>query len=511
MTQLFLSIWDFQQPTKTEVTLASAAILLIYIFQRILAALYLTFFHPLSQFPGPPKAARSRPYIYTITGDHPEITLEKLHEQYREYRILLYTVLNLTGRPETKALRIGPNELHITDINQYKVIYSQIQPFPKDKEFYDAFNTPHTVVTESEVELHKERRRILNPLFSRAESFKLEPIIHDKVEVLLGQINKLKVSQDINIYSAFRCLTTEIVMEFVFAKRENLLDENNTTFESWFLAAFDAAAESFWVMQERPWLWKMSNYLPLSFVELVKPEAAHVFKLLKYAETCLQHYEKSGNTTSHPVLFDHLCTLPREFKVAEALIILVAGSDTTASTLTTGLLHILSNPLICEKLSRELSEADPSFQMLKLEKLKYLAWQFQVVYRESYRKIFPSHLSSMGKSFQQTVVSMSAYTMHTNEEIWGPDARTFNPDRWLNPEAKSLEQYLCAFSKGARMCLGQNVALAEVTIIMAYMFRSFRMSLLPDAEPPRRKDLFTMGYEKPGLSLKLMDIVSKTQ
>lgn len=204
MTQLFLSIWDFQQPTKTEVTLASAAILLIYIFQRILAALYLTFFHPLSQFPGPPKAARSRPYIYTITGDHPEITLEKLHEQYREYRILLYTVLNLTGRPETKALRIGPNELHITDINQYKVIYSQIQPFPKDKEFYDAFNTPHTVVTESEVELHKERRRILNPLFSRAESFKLEPIIHEKVEVLLGQINKLKVSQDINIYSAFR-------------------------------------------------------------------------------------------------------------------------------------------------------------------------------------------------------------------------------------------------------------------------------------------------------------------
>jgi hypothetical protein len=51
---------------------------------------------------------------------------------------------------------------------------------------------------------------------------------------------------------------------------------------------------------------------------------------------------------------------------------------------------------------------------------------------------------------------MSAYTMHTSEEIWGPDARVFNPDRWLTPAAKSLEQYLCTFSKGARMCLGQK-------------------------------------------------------
>jgi hypothetical protein len=110
----------------------------------------------------------------------------------------------LTDDSETKALRIGPNELHITDVHQYKVIYSQTQPFPKDKGFYDALNTPHTVVTETDVELHKERRRLLNPSFSRAEAFKLEPIIHEKIGILIEQINKLKDSQDINIYNAFR-------------------------------------------------------------------------------------------------------------------------------------------------------------------------------------------------------------------------------------------------------------------------------------------------------------------
>jgi cytochrome P450 len=96
--------------------------------------------------------------------------------------------------------------------------------------------------------------------------------------------------------------------------------------------------------------------------------------VFQYAETCLLHYEKNGNTTSHPVLFDGLSTLPHKTKVGEALVILIAGADTTASTLTTGLLHILSNPLICDKLTRELCEEDSSFQLLKLEKLEYLVF-----------------------------------------------------------------------------------------------------------------------------------------
>lgn len=49
---------------------------------------------------------------------------------------------------------------------------------------------------------------------------------------------------------------------------------------------------------------------------------------------------------------------------------------------------------------------------------------------------------------------MSAYTVHFDEEIWGPDARQFNSDRWLGPEAKQLDRYLVTFSKGARQCLG---------------------------------------------------------
>lgn len=92
MLQPLLSTWwYFQQPTKIEVALASVVILIIVLLHRTLSALYLCFFHPLSQFSGPSEAARSGRWIYRISdGGLPEETLEKLREKYREYQILVH-------------------------------------------------------------------------------------------------------------------------------------------------------------------------------------------------------------------------------------------------------------------------------------------------------------------------------------------------------------------------------------------------------------------------------------
>lgn len=49
---------------------------------------------------------------------------------------------------------------------------------------------------------------------------------------------------------------------------------------------------------------------------------------------------------------------------------------------------------------------------------------------------------------------MSAYTMHTSTEIWGPDAKEFNPERWLDGKAAGMEAFLATFSKGSRICIG---------------------------------------------------------
>lgn len=95
--------------------------------------------------------------------------------------------------------------------------------------------------------------------------------------------------------------------------------------------------------------------------------------LSQFAESCLQHYTIHGNTTPHPVVFDNLSSVPHDLKVTEALDVLIAGADTTASTLTTGILHVLSSPDIHAKLRQALNDTDPAgVQLLELEKIDYL-------------------------------------------------------------------------------------------------------------------------------------------
>ena len=63
-----------------------------------------------------------------------------------------------------------------------------------------------------------------------------------------------------------------------------------------------------------------------------------------------------------------------------------------------------------------------------------------------------------------SIVGLSAYTMHSATSIWGKDADSFDPERWLRAGGKALEQDLCAFSKGVRACVGQNLAMVEFSL-----------------------------------------------
>lgn len=76
------------------------------------------------------------------------------------------------------------------------------------------------------------------------------------------------------------------------------------------------------------------------------------------------------------MVFEKLSTIKDDEKVAEAVDILIAGADTTASTLTTGLLHILSNDAIKTRLVEEIDSVTPTeygqLSLQSLEKLEFL-------------------------------------------------------------------------------------------------------------------------------------------
>lgn len=70
-------------------------------------------------------------------------------------------------------------------------------------------------------------------------------------------------------------------------------------------------------------------------------------------------------------------------------------------------------------------------------------------------------------------------TLHTDPEIWGPDAYTFNPNRFANgiSGACKLPFLYMPFGIGPRVCLGQNFAMVELKVLIALILSNFSFSL----------------------------------
>lgn len=75
-----------------------------------------------------------------------------------------------------------------------------------------------------------------------------------------------------------------------------------------------------------------------------------------------------------------------------------------------------------------------------------------------------------------TPVGMTSIFMHDDPEKF-PHPQEFKPDRWTQPESKNLERYIVTFSKGTRACLGQNLARAEIYLVLAAVFSQFDLAL----------------------------------
>lgn len=67
------------------------------------------------------------------------------------------------------------------------------------------------------------------------------------------------------------------------------------------------------------------------------------------------------------------------------------------------------------------------------------------------------------------------WLIHRNPAIWGPDAHSFKPERWLDVEymAKLPAGAFRAFEHGPRNCIGQDLAMVEGKVVLAMTARAF--------------------------------------
>lgn len=72
---------------------------------------------------------------------------------------------------------------------------------------------------------------------------------------------------------------------------------------------------------------------------------------------------------------------------------------------------------------------------------------------------------------------------HYNENIFGPDAKDFKPERWLEAEKKggerikSMNGYYLPFGLGARTCIGRHISELEMCKLIPRLVRDFDFEL----------------------------------
>ena len=87
--------------------------------------------------------------------------------------------------------------------------------------------------------------------------------------------------------------------------------------------------------------------------------------------------------------------------------------------------------------------------------------------------------------------------MGRSTSIWGPTAREFNPDRWINTKTPSSFEYP-AFHAGPRMCLGKNLAELEGVFVLVSLYQKYQISAIPNQSVSYGNSL-TLPMNKPFL------------
>ena len=82
---------------------------------------------------------------------------------------------------------------------------------------------------------------------------------------------------------------------------------------------------------------------------------------------------------------------------------------------------------------------------------------------------------------------MNAWVVHRNKDTFGPDADTYNPDRWLKQPHESNDAFAdrfntmrrcdLTFGYGERVCLGRNISMIEIYKVIPSLLLRFEVQL----------------------------------
>lgn len=165
-------------------------------------------------------------------------------------------------------MRINPDEIHLSDPENYEKIYSLGSKFCKSPNFYRAFDAASSVFTAVSNKEHKVRRAALNPLFSRRMVLELEHVVQSKVAKLKKRLHEaLRAGKPINLYYGFKAISIDVITDYAFDNCYNLL--NRDDFGIPFFSMITDLVPSIWFFQQFPFVQPLALRTPMWLAKLL--------------------------------------------------------------------------------------------------------------------------------------------------------------------------------------------------------------------------------------------------
>ncbi|KAK0649566.1 cytochrome P450 [Cercophora newfieldiana] len=404
-------------------------------------SIYRLYFSPLAKFPGPKLAALTSLYegyydCFKEGGGRYHVEINRMHDKYGP------------------IIRINPWELHIRDPDWnevYKITRRAYKPL-----------------------CHRMRREAINSYFSPSAVAKYQPVVEELVRKLIHRLAEFKdTGEAVRLDDAFRALATDGATAFAFRRPFGHLDSpdfehvgNRGVRMLGYLGALNRITKGFV-------LWALRSLMPAWVALGINPGSLGVQGFYK---------GEAAADLGHQILNSNL---PAEEKTLnlikrESSAVALAGTESTGSTITVTAYCLLSQPEKAARLRTELKQAyencgrPPTYQELK--ELPYLvrrlvaSWCVQAANMMYRGLVIP----------KGTYVSTTQNDTHFCADIF-PDPHTFCPERWLDgADRKRLSKYLVPFGRGARSCIGMDIALTEIYLCLTRLFSpeaGFRLEL----------------------------------
>ncbi|CZR64190.1 related to cytochrome P450 67 [Phialocephala subalpina] len=390
--------------------------------------------------------------------------------------------------------------------------------------FYEAFvvGTTGMFNTRDRID-HTRKRKLMAHAFSLKSVGKFEPYMKSSLERWVAQLDRktaYPTQNGLHKFDAmpwFSFLAFDIIGDLAFGSLFGMVKKGRDEVEAQLthggpvtvtpaVEVLNRRGEVSSALGLRPALRPIAKYLPDPFFTKGVEAVADLNGIaVRSVVSRLGEYEgekekKSWDSGRKDILERlihgkdaHGNKMDRREITAEALTQLITGSDTISKTSCAVFYWILHGErawpgTVLPKLRAELDAAilpgEDVASYVSIRKLPFLKCCIDEGMRlHSTSAIsLPRRVTSEGVEFDGvrfptgTVLSVRSYTIHYLEEIWGPDVNEFKPDRWLSLNTRQ-KRALNPFSYGPRACVGQNVAIMELQIIIGTEFRRYDFEL----------------------------------